>query len=92
MTPTQKAALLALADMKNSETEVEPEELRGTGWVAHIVAYPLLAQGWDVILGAREYWRLTPAGRGAVEALRAGARVDSEPRQRELPIGQGRLI
>lgn len=95
MTPTQRAALLALAEAGGQAEE--PEALRGTGWAYRGPAHPprrvdFWRRGSIALVGCAQVWRLTPAGRGAVEALRAGARVDSEPRQRELPIGQGRLI
>ena len=85
MTPTQRAALLALAEA--GEQAEEPVELRGTGWVA---GFERRRPGelWPVA----RCWALTPAGRGAVEAVRAGARVEPEPMQRALPLGQRRLL
>lgn len=95
MTPTQKAALLALAEA-GEQTE-EPKALRGTGWAYRGPSHPprradFWRRGSIALVGCAQVWRLTPAGQGAVEALRAGARVETEPMQRELPLGQRRLL
>ena len=94
MTPTQRAALLALAEA--GEQAEEPVELQGTGWAYRGPAHPLRRldgfKGGLTLTGYVQVWRLTPAGRGVVEAVRAGARVEVEPTQRALPLGQRRLL